>query len=178
MIKFLTDWELPVEGAYTSFTVDEETWIVPFYGAFPKIIDFGGVISPELGLNSVMATKNIPTRQINNDMEWLLSFVYHRASSNGLGRITALVNALDPRLHHYNVLPSGAKSMDFPSLDEMLHNEIFTSFTDANVLQKKHVNIYVRYAINSGVSSRDGNNANSADKRTNRTTTTKKSDKK
>ena len=153
MIKFVADWTVPVEGSYNVFTIDEESWVVPFYGAFPKIIDFGGVISPELGLNSEMEELPIFTQHNRNDMQLLLGFVYNLASINGLSRIVGLVNALDPKLHHTRILPKGAKSKEFPSLNGMLHNEVFAPFTDITVLQKTGVNIYKQYEIDTGSAS-------------------------
>lgn len=159
MIKFVADWSVPVDGSYNVFTIGDESWIVPFYGAFPKIIDFGGIISPELGMRSEMEELPLSTQHIRNDMQWLLGFVYNVASINGLSRIVGLVNALDPRMHHTNILPRGAESEEFPSLNDMLHSEVFAPFTNNDVLQKTGINIYQRYEINTGTGSAAGANA-------------------
>lgn len=151
MLRFITGWRMSTEQTYVSFTVNSVTWLVPFYGVFPKLIDFGSAIAPDLHLNSCDEKKPIAVGENTNDMQMLLSFIYHRATGNGLSRTIGIINSLDTQLHHRNLVPGG-RSASFPTLEQMLRNEIFTEFAVFNnvELQKKEHNIYGRYAVSGG----------------------------
>lgn len=162
MVKFLKDWKLSVDSTYLQFNVhtSDKTsycWLLPFYGAFPKIIDFGSAISPGLGLNSCDETRPVGIQENRNDVQTLLMFIYHKAAASGLNRIVGVVNALNPNMHHAQQLPDRARDPEgFPTHEQLLTNEVFTEFTVCDELQKKQANIYKQYDVSVGTFSISG----------------------
>lgn len=143
MVKFVPGYVPTDTIMYNKFTVGASTWIVPFIGWFPKIIDFGGAISPELQLHSDQDThpENL-SAVITNDLEFFMHRMYDHLSMNSLTRLMGLINALNPQMHHRRLFKNTFESADYPTYASMLNGPVFSDYA---ARKEDSVHIYREY---------------------------------
>lgn len=135
MLKFDSNYKFRTDNPkYLVFTIDGETYSIPYFGIIPKIIDFGFSIIPEEGVISVVY-KDPKQMYLRSDND-LLFLYYHIniainiSGGDKLGRIDKILQSLDPSLSyvHYNTSYIREHADKIPSYDDMMKNKIWDEY--------------------------------------------------
>ncbi len=90
----------PMNMKYIKYTINDEKFIIPYYGCLAKIIDFGFSVIPELNIySSIIYEKVIMRQRPYSDLLFLMTDVYHTCENDA---VEILIEELDDTGYYIN----------------------------------------------------------------------------
>lgn len=135
MLKFDPNYKFKATNPkFLLFTIDGETYSVPYFGIIPKIIDFGFSSLPEEGIISV-ATENRMQMyyRADNDLLYLFHWIHYtlsRAKGDKLSRVDKLLTHLEPNHAYVQYSTPYIRKIEdkIPTYEQMIKNNVWDEY--------------------------------------------------
>lgn len=134
MLKFDSNYKFRATNPkFLVFTIDKDTYNVPYFGIFAKIIDFGFSSLPEENIISNATEDRVQMyHRSANDLLFLFHWIYFTLAHSGdkLDRVDKLLSALEPNrtyIHYYTEYIRKVENI-IPTYENMVKNKIFDEY--------------------------------------------------
>lgn len=135
MLKFDPNYKFKASDAkFLIFVVDGERYSVPYFGIFPKIIDFGFSSLPEENIMSnAIADKERMYHRTQNDILFLFHWIYFRIRNmpgDKLNRIDKLLQKLEPNRSYVQYYTEHIRKIEhkIPTYEQMIKNRVWDEY--------------------------------------------------
>jgi hypothetical protein len=126
MLSIDANYKFTGRSKYVILQFDGRKFAVPYFGIYPKIIDFGHSAIPELGIKSpALAEDTFLFRRSENDLLFLFYCIYNTVPHTR--DITQLLSVLEPNLTYIKYYTPTIRKIEdkIPGYRDMLMNPVF-----------------------------------------------------
>jgi hypothetical protein len=140
MIKFDLTYKFNINNPrFLVFHVKENSYVIPYFGIIPKIIDFGYSTIPEEGIiSSKTGELTYMFHRSNNDLIFLFHHIYSIIAyhhEDTFGKIDKLLTQLDPTRSFVNYYTTHIRKIEkkIPSYTNMINNKAWDEYKNKKI---------------------------------------------
>jgi serine/threonine protein kinase len=149
MLKFDPNYKFKVsDPKFLVFTIEGEQYSVPYFGIFPKIIDFGFSSLPEENIvSNAIADKERMYHRTQNDILFLFHWIHFRIrhmANDKLNRIDKLLQQLEPNRSYVQYYTEYIRKIEhkIPTYEQMVKNRVWNEYRQHRAQKNQIYNAY------------------------------------